>query len=378
MQRIYRLIGCVLMISLLGGGLNILPNISAQKDSEALWKAEYDGTLRDAQWSPDGEVILTWADWLDEEKAVRLWDSVTGTELWTHPELINGAQWNATSTLALTWGGVKAEIWARETGEPQLTIEPNSRLLNAAWNADETLIFTHSFNGELNLVQVWSAVDGAEVLHLDFPSLVKSVTWHPNGEQLVTSSGLETFAIQIWNVEDGAELQNIPYTEFVYAVRWNTDASQLIGYTEMATLLAWSAESGELMLTLENNTPLTAFEWNADGTQAFMALTVEGESTVVLWDLVEEIKLFEVDSLLDPVNQIIWSSDGNYWFSISLETARILNVFTPDTSEFLAVTQILPADVLGGAWNGDHSRLLTWTDDSQLQVWDTSDLVVEE
>ena len=318
MQRSYQIFYKILGMSLIIAMFGLLPIISAQEDTQPLWIVAFDGTLRGASWSPDGDTVLTWADWQDQEKPARLWSADDGIELWTRSELINGAQWKADSSLVLTWGGVKAEIWERETGEATLTIEPGTRLIRAGWSPDETMIYTHAFDGTVNQVQVWSAEDGHEILYLEFNNLVKSVVWHPDSQQIVTARGPKPFAIQVWNVADGVELQSIEYSEFVYDVRWDAETSRLLGRTELGTILAWSVDNGEVVLMLENNAPIIYFHWKPDGTQALLSFSIDEVRMVVLWDLVAKTKIVELPAI-PTLNQPIWVDGVPYWVIVVLQ-----------------------------------------------------------
>lgn len=368
MNRLYKAIRISIAVGLIISIWGILPTTTAQDKVLLRWTADYEGVLRDAIFSPDGETLLTWADWQDEENPTRLWRLEDGSLLWTNVSLINGAQWSNDSTQILIWGVAKTEVWDRTTGMVKLAIETDKRLVEAFWSPDESLICTLSFDGKFSQIQVWEVYNGAEIFSIEFDSLIKSIYWHPDSQHILVSRGPDPYAIEVWDTSSGYVWQAIHYTEFLYDVRWNADATQIIGRTETGTILGWFGYDSILDINIENSLSIEHFYWNPEGTQALIAFREEGLPSIILWNLAEETPHIEIYAI-PTHNKPLWRSTGPVWIMSNAD------IFSFEEYDLLLANLKHDGDLLGATWSRYGMQLVTWTDTNQIYVWDTSVLV---
>jgi WD40 repeat protein len=148
-----------------------------------------------------------------------------------------------------------------------------------AFSPDGRLVAT----GAENII-LWDAVTRGKITTIDYPSIVWSAAFSPNGRWLVTTHG--DGGIRVWDVKErqraiGFNEHNGP----VRAVAWARDGKRFASAGEDSSVMVWNAESGrrERLLT-GHPTRVTGLAFAPDGNTL---ASVDREGLMVVWELAQ-------------------------------------------------------------------------------------------
>jgi WD40 repeat protein len=169
-----------------------------------------------ASWSPDGTRIVTGGK---SDNTARVWDAVTGAELFTftgHKNRVIDAKWSPDGrTIATSSQHGTVKIWDATTGQVIRELHSEDfefRVTVVAWSSDGKRIATHARDG---VGRIWDVATGEQVLTFTgHTSDVFFVFWSRSGERILTSG--DTTA-RVWDTATGAELLRYDVGEFVDA-----------------------------------------------------------------------------------------------------------------------------------------------------------------
>jgi hypothetical protein len=121
-----------------------------------------------------------------------------------------------------------------------------------SFSADGKRILSGGFD---QTVKIWEAGSGQELLTLKgHANPVTSVTISPDGKRIVTGSGsgyvfaLKPGEIKVWEAAHGLELLSLErHAESILRVAFSADGNQVFGQDEKGKILAWNANTGQLL-----------------------------------------------------------------------------------------------------------------------------------
>ncbi len=335
----------------------------------------HERSVTGARFSPDEARILTWG----EDATARLWSAEDGSKLaiLAHEPArsastdigptrvarrLRGADFSSDGERILTWSNDgTARLWDAD-GVPVGVLQHGDTVWDAIFDADERRVLTHSKDGTARL---WSIRDGSPIgspmVHQDD---INDARFSPDGRLIVTAS--EDATARLWhaangtpaappmehgNVEvDGAEFtadgSQVLTVAYYFAALWNTaDGSLAAGPMEhqdsIETAIFTSNERG-LLTTSEDR---TARLWNTrTGAPYWGQLSHEGDYWYAKFSA-------------DDRRFLTWSDDG---------TARLWNTLDGSPSA-PAMTHALSVE--GAGFTSDDSRVVTWGDDGSVRVW---------
>jgi WD40 repeat protein/tetratricopeptide (TPR) repeat protein len=254
------------------------------------------GTLLEVAFSPDSKLIAA----SGTDGSVRVWSTVTGRLFGVLPDNGQNAWLNFSPDgrrLAVSGGERYAKIWEVATGREALWLEARSRIARLAFRRDGALIAAalddHS-------VTVWSASRGARLA--DFAGHkdgIYSISWSPNGEEILTSSFDGT--LRIWN-QGGERAVLKGHDGYVYEAAFTADGKYVVSRGADRSIAIWDAASGKLLNAVKHRSTIlpdrfelaTAFALSDDARYVAMLFA----SDIVIWSL-EEMK--EVALLKAPL-----------------------------------------------------------------------------
>lgn len=191
-----------------------------------------------------------------------------------HDNVVRGAVWNGDESRILSWSDDKT---ARVS--ELLTVHNKAVARGVAWNDDKTRILGWL---EDNILQVWDATSGAEILTLGNQSfsLATSATWNEDESRILAWGALDNTA-QVWDATSGRLLLTLRHESPVMGAAWDKNESRIATGAADGTAQVWDATSGELLLVLHHEDLVWKAIWNDTGNRI---LTASVDGTVRVWN----------------------------------------------------------------------------------------------
>ena len=170
-----------------------LVSTSYNEDTARLWDIKTKKEVKSfygaysAVFSPDGKNIA--ADYHDN--SIAIWDAETGDEplkvLNGHDDKINSISYSPDGQyIASASNDSTIRIWNVETGKEQIAIKGHTNKVNSvAFSPDGKSIVSASDD---NSIRVWNALIGEEVWKQQGSYVVKSASYSPNGQYIITDA----------------------------------------------------------------------------------------------------------------------------------------------------------------------------------------------
>ena len=203
---------------------------------------------------------------------------------------------------------------------------------------------------------------------------VFGLAYSPDGSRLA-SSGSDG-AVRVWSAESGDLLSTIEGSGWVLSVAYSPDGNRLATGGIEGAVTIWDAATGDSLQTLVGHTAdtkdflgfLDAFvvsvAYNPDGTRLASG---GGDGTIVLWDAATGDSLQTLVGHSDVVANVVFSPDGAYLASASQdETVRVWSV---ETGEALRTLEGHSNMVFGVAWSPAGTRLVSAGAEGRVRVW---------
>jgi hypothetical protein len=189
-----------------------------------LWHAGR--ALRRAEWSPDGDRLLT----LDSLGTVRLWNIAARAPLRT---LVAGnialaaAAWSPGGQRIALASDDGVEIWAVAGTVPSAVLAGDlGTVVGMAWSADGQQLTTASADGA---VRRWEVRGGEPPLLQIAPQEIgiTAAYWSPSGAYVMTIGADK--AARVWDVSRGEQISRLDKAAPpIVAVRWSADAGRFL------------------------------------------------------------------------------------------------------------------------------------------------------
>ena len=261
--------------------------------------------------------------------------------------------------------------------------------------------------GEDNLVRIWNAGTGQELLALaghQAPTI--GIDFSPDGKRLATSSYDQTAIV--WDVFSGAQLLILTGHESeITSIHFSPDGRRLVTNGQYdGQIKVWDATTGEELNSFRaHEAPMWFVTYSPAGNRL---ATASVDRTARVWDAATNEELLILGGHEDVVSRVNFSPDGQRLATSSMK-ARIWDAatgtqqlvldghhgmilwvdFSPDgkwlaTSGFDGVAKVWDASsgeelfalsghtgpVLGLAFSPDGERLVTASFDGSIRIWD--------
>jgi len=368
-----------------------------------VWRADFD---------PDERRVLTWAD---NDKVVRLWDVATGSQIGPallHDQRVDGAVLDPGGKRILSWSWDKtARLWDIASGEPvgkpmahgkywaEVGAFDDSGQKILTWSSESVFVWdadgrprfaplwTPSGNlsvngaifggkgarilawGQDNAIHVFDASTGLEIgkpmLHDDE---VLDATW--NGDESRILSWSSDGAIRLWDAATHEQIGGFKHQGKPLAARFYDDEKRVVSWSEEA-VHRWNVVTNEEILPAFR--PDTKLSGAALDRQLRHILTWNGD-TVQIWDLAAKAPPVVI-RLKDNVSGASFFADGKLltWSQkfVELWNASTGEELTPALDHGDPTLSNL-VTVNGAVASADGKRILSWSDDRKLRLWDVA------
>ena len=326
-----------------------------------LFSMRHLGPVRGAAWNADESLILTWS----EDGTARLWDAEGRAVIsLPHGAPVVGTRWSADQNRLLTWlNDGNVYLWNID-GEQLATYRHASPVREAVWDSDESRLLVNTVDQG---ARIWSA-EGDLLVDLPPVGNIQGVAWSPDNASVLTWSLDGT--VGVWDAQTGAAITTLRHTEAVSGARWSRDGRSILSWALDDTARVWDSTSGAERLLLQHEGVVNGAVWNTDETRI---LTWSADGTVILWDASSGGEVLRLTHSA-PVERALWNEVR--FMILAATSDNGLHVWTTiDRSSGLdrPVLDLTEAGSVNGiVWSQDRSRFISWSDNGQVDVWDSS------
>jgi WD40 repeat protein len=309
-------------------------------------------SIKTVAWSPDGENIYS----SSSDKTVKVWK-------------VNEV--NFVCELADTWDSIGMHTSVNNSGSALINtcnlaiFGDEATLKSLTWSPDGNQIVTASRDKTL---KIWDVETGKCLAVLfGHESTVRAVAWSPDGTKILSGSRDKT--LKIWDAFTFKEITPPiePALEWIRAVAWSPDSTRIVSSGDDCSCMTWNIQTGERIHTFEgHNKPVRAVAWSPDGTRL---LSASDDTTLKIWD-VETAEC--IQTLRDHKNWVrgaMWSPDGKKIVS----AGRDLSILVWDAmtgSCLFAFPKKHQSAIRSVAWSSNGKYIVSGSDDYMVNVWD--------
>jgi len=300
-----------------------------------------------AEWSPDGEIIVTGAD----RKAL-LWDAEEGTLL----REIGGFE-DRVERLDFSPDGRYLLIGSQ--GDSAKLFDMNSREVIEEWDGH---VVAFSGDGKWFVVGAFSdaitifktRTRQPEVIYKGHTDDILSIDWLPDGTLI---GGTHIVGLQQWDVENGLPLNRIDGPLWLYDTYASPDGSYA-ATASAETLLGLDLETGDVL-------------WEAEPDQHFLDISMSPDGLLVASIEASHVDIYDAQTGDNIVSLVPGGLSTHFLTNNLLATAGQGEIIVWDVSRGERVYELQPYDelVLEIAVSGDQQVAASLGLDNRIVIW---------
>jgi WD40 repeat protein len=247
------------------------------------------GEVWRTDWSPDGKRLATAC--LNNDTTAKVWDAERGQEICTlsgHTEPVRDLAWSPDGKRLATAGNddKMVRVWDAVTGRQVFSLVG---AWSVAWSPDGKHLATGSHDSS---AKIWDAGTGKELFSLPVHAgSMNRVAWSPDSKRLATASPGAKPVLKIWDAGGGAEICTCAVApDDAWYMEWAPDGMRLAtaslsGGDRKARV--WDAATGALVLSVRSGEkdPTLDVTWSPDGKR----LATRGSFNAILYPVEESI-----------------------------------------------------------------------------------------
>jgi WD40 repeat protein/transcriptional regulator with XRE-family HTH domain len=341
-----------------------------EKESYRIGLRGHSGGVYNIVFTPDSRNLLSGSD----DGNLRVWDVERGQcvhILQGYAVSLYDVSWSPDSTqLASVGSNKQVTIWDAEgLTPPRLLLGHRSLVHGVSWSPDGRLLASGSLD---NTIRLWEPSLGKEKQVLrssgEVNSLFYSVAWNPDGTQL--ASGTFQQGVQVWDMPS-CTLGWVG-TEQLTRIRrvvWSPDGNLLASCGDDGTIFIWDASSGHAQVSLKGHRGMIlSVVWSPDGTRIASAGSSQGNSDVIIWDVIHPDQVSSWSELDYMTYSLAWSPDGEVLITGS--TDGMIRWWDTRSIKCLSVLKGHEGTVQSLKVSPDGRMLASCGDDNAIQLWD--------
>jgi WD40 repeat protein len=271
--------------------------VSGDGVSIKLWDVESATELktlcRDNGWvsssvvfSPDGRRIAL----REYSGTCRIWDAATGDLMMVfhgpkpYVKPTGGMAFSPDGRLMAFSGGVDktVKVWDVIKGEEVATLKGHSSLVcSVAFSPDGRFVVAGGSDPNIKVWE-WAARCEPMTLRGHDKGIIGCVAFSPDGKRIV-SSGQEDQMVKVWDATTGTELMTLKHADSAISAVFSPDGRRIISGSHDRTVRVWDAETGAELLTLRAGFSVLDVSFSPDGKTIAGSLF---DHTITLWESV--------------------------------------------------------------------------------------------
>jgi len=331
------------------------------------------GTSNSATFSPDGKLIAT----AGTDGKVRLFDGATGApvrELQGHTAPVPRAVFSPNGNyLVSVSDDTTVRVWKPSTGEAVKVLTGHSAgVQEVVFSPDQKHFATEAFDKK---AIIWSldSDNGKELNGLT--GTHSALAFSPDGKLIATEGGPGTefgalpqgdYPATVWDVETGkVKFQLGGHQDYIASVSFSPDGNEIVTSSGDSTARLWMSD-GQLVKELRGHTrPLVLALFSPDGK---FVVTASADNTVRVWDSLDGKPITEYRGHSQAINNLSFSADGKFIITASDDQTARLWPFHPGEGSTSSTIESWEhsAAVTSIACSPDGSEVAATTRDGKL------------
>ena len=325
----------------------------------------HENSVRSAEFSRDGELVLTASD----DGKARIWNVKAGKLKFTleHKGKINRAKFNSDFTMVVTASDDNtAQAWDAGTGQrlgPPLV--HSGPVCMAEFSSDGQFILTASDD---NTAQLWDARTGRNVLCEPFrhDEKVSVARFSPNNNMAVTVSGLK---VQLRDLKTGELKSELIHDMTARDASFSPDGKLLVTACDNGRAYLWDIDHAEhpLMELKEHREPVLSAEFSPDGKKI---VTASDDSTARIWEVSTGRMLAQLHGHTGAVKGAKFSPNSQWVLTRSYDNEA--HVYEAQTGRILAELRGHTDAIRYAVFSQDNKFIVTASNDKTACIWQLS------
>lgn len=206
------------------------------------------GAIYSVALSPDGQTIVSG----NADKTIKLWNLRTGALIYdltgtTGKLSVSAVAMSPDGRLFASNDSSHVKVWDAVTGELLHTLEGHTfPVTSITISSDSQILSSGSQDGTAKLWDLRTGrplntfLHGSRLPNGDPSEGVYAVAMSPDGQTLVTGSGLEQNTIKLWNVQTGAEVRTLKgHADTIYCLAISPDGQTLYSGSLDGKIKVW-------------------------------------------------------------------------------------------------------------------------------------------
>ncbi|KAJ7816197.1 WD40-repeat-containing domain protein [Mycena leptocephala] len=296
-------------------------NAALERWSPCLRTIDVDYAVAAIAFSPGGTHIVSGS----EDKTIRTWDVITGTELQRlqgHSDCVGSVEFSSDGTYIVSGSDDKS-------------------------------------------VHLWDVIAGTKLQTMHGHSdTVRSVAFSPNGKHVVSGSTDRT--VRIWDVITGTKLRTMRgHSDTVYCMGFSPDGIHIVSGSEDKTVRIWNAATSTHQKLQGHSDTVCSVAFSPNGT---CVASGSMDKIIRIWDAVTGTELHAMHGHSDAVRSAAFSPNGTYVVSGSKDKmVRIWNVITGTEFQTLQGHSDMVYCV---RFSPDETHIVSGSKDKTVRIWD--------
>jgi WD40 repeat protein/serine/threonine protein kinase len=333
--------------------------------------------IHDLVWSPDSAMLVS----VSKDRTLRLWTVASGEARRVYTwEVTNTKSGGVASSSILAWSpdgknlaSVNADgvqIWDphSERLTPIRTIALNGRALSWAAKGQNLAIVTHN---EPEIVSIHSAGNGKRLSSLPGMPMerMRELAWSPDGKRFAMRTDK---TIYVWSADSGELIQTVegPGRE-IAGLAWSPDGNQLASTSGWGNqLLIYHASTAKLLRTFAGTSRhLGAVAWSPNG--KWLAAAAGQPPEVLVWELdANKAEPLHLSGFKAGITGLSWSADGNTLVSSSADGAAGVQLWALPSRKPRVTVRPFNGTTSAAAVSADDKLLAAGGVDGLVRIYD--------